>query len=170
MSDIPHVQLGTHSVPVYPQKVGRVLNRMGWIIELLAGADTMSAAPAQILMQVGGEGAYALLSLCVPNVEKHLPEWEFRGYASKERYDAGEYDDALDNSPEIPEVLTAIETSFEVNRLFALAEKMRGANPPTPPTAAAVSTVSATPPAPNGGSPVSTSSTTSPPTSTVNGD
>lgn len=163
MSNCQYVHLGTRNVPIPEQRVGRVLNRMGAIIELLAGVEgRKDMAPAQLVMAVGGDGLYGLLELLIPKLPQALPEWEFRGYASREAWEAGEYDDDEELSPTTNELLNAIAVSLEVNGLYRLAEEMRKGGPPQ---TAEVSLTSATSPAANGGSPVSISSSTTPPTS-----
>jgi hypothetical protein len=51
----------------------------------------------------------------VPNLEKRIPEYEFRGYGSREAMDAGEYDEQADHSPTVPEIRAAFEVASAVN-------------------------------------------------------
>lgn len=102
----PHVELGSHSYPIYPQRWGYLNNK----VDKLGFADAVvEGSPVEWL----GERVYDVLAMFIP---KLMPLWEFRGFGSQEAMDAGEYDEALDKSPDWPQIVAAVELAMRVNR------------------------------------------------------
>lgn len=104
---------GGVTVPVYEQRHAYIINRLGrWFTGL--GSSLQGMAPGDILSMAGSE-AYGLVVAVIPTVEKRMSEWEFRGFASREAMEAGDYNPALDmTSPSIPEIKNAIRVGGEV--------------------------------------------------------
>lgn len=114
------VTLGGVTIPVYPQRVAYLENRIGPTVRgILARGEDITA---ETIIAFLGEGAYDGLVALIPNLEKRLPRWKFRGFASQEAYEAGEYDEAVDDSPTLPETLAAFETALHINGLHELAK------------------------------------------------
>jgi hypothetical protein len=118
MPEHPEITLGQHSIPCYPQKHAYITNRVGRFGDALV--DGLDASDLGGVIDALGAKAYELLCALIPNLGKRIPEYEFRGYASKEAMDAGEYDEAQDNSPTFPEIINAFETAVRVNRFDVL--------------------------------------------------
>lgn len=170
------VQLGNRTFPVVAQKHARLRHH-------LSGSD-FNALFSKDYSKVG----YRLLSVLIPAL-KHgirrldnpdawavepMPEYEFEGFSSQEdweSYQAGNrdvYDDEKDNSPDMDQIVGALEVALSVNgagrlgKLLTLIQTAGSLQQGTP----ATQTVSSPPlPGGNGGSP-STSSGTTPQTST----
>ena len=64
-----------------------------------------------------GERAYTVLATLIPALPSRMPEHIFRGYPTKQAYQAGEYDEATDSSPTFPEIVYAFEVAYRINRL-----------------------------------------------------
>lgn len=154
----PRVQLGEHDYPLYPQKIGYLENKLGRLVKGMAeqavDGDTSSV--------VGwlGERTYDVLKVFVP---KLMPLYEFRGYASEQAMEAGDYDEDADKSPDWPQVVTAIEQAMAVNRfdLFKHLGKVVDQETRSALIAAAASR------ALSGASSATESSTTTPPTTST---
>lgn len=118
MPDHPHVQLGSHSLPVYGQTWARVVNRLGRLYDSVRATggelDTDNLDAGALVGFLGGR-AYEALCIFIPNLPERMPEYEFAGYGSREAFDAGDYDENLDKAPTFPELIAAFETCFEVN-------------------------------------------------------
>ena len=59
--------------------------------------------------------SYELLCALIPVLEKRVPEYEFRGYGSREAMDTGDYDPEQDRSPTMPEIRGALTEASRVN-------------------------------------------------------
>jgi len=170
---------GGVTVPVYPQRHAYLTARLGRFVSELGEAGQTLAIDN--IASAAGEQAYALLTALIPNLSKRLPEWEFRGFQSREAM-GGEYDPALDvSSPSIPEIRHAIKIAGEVNGLDILSHLKSGLGTLVDPTVLrsivtgqlldvmdSASTISPSSPSATGDS-ASTSSGTPPPTPTANG-
>lgn len=99
--------LGEHEYVALPQRIGYLQNRLG---PKLATLGELAVDEGKSLV---GVQAYELLSALVP--KGFMPEHEFMGYATREAYDAGDYDEELDTSPSIPEVIDAVKAVAKVN-------------------------------------------------------
>ena len=129
MPEYPSVELGmdadgnvVHVLPCYPQRHAYIENRIGKRFgDLLAGAAELDGGDAETVVRSIGTQAYELLCALIPNLAKRVPEHEFRGYGSRDAYEAGEYDERDDRSPTFPQIVAAFETAIKVNRfdLFA---------------------------------------------------
>jgi hypothetical protein len=142
MSGVPEVTLGASpidgsggiTVPVYPQRVGYLTNKLGGFFERLteSGGDLQQTIEqlqekagedgdvpiADMIAAVGGMAnarVYDLVCIVVPNVAKRMPEWQFRGFDSQEAMDRNEYVAELDRGPSVPEVRAALTTGAQVS-------------------------------------------------------
>ena len=123
MPDYPKIELGVdkdgdtvHVLACHPQRHAYIENRVGKFGDLLVGATDLEGADVASVVSMLGSRAYDLLCALVPNLGKHVPEWEFRGYGSREAYEAGEYVESEDRSPTFPQIVAAFETAIKVNR------------------------------------------------------
>lgn len=92
------VQLGDMEYVVRPQRVG-------YLVAKLSLGDVVA------VQQGDSHSVYRFVSILVPDYGKRVPEHEFFGYASKDAYEKGEYDEEKDTSPypdQITEVLEKI--------------------------------------------------------------
>jgi len=114
------VTLGTVTVPVYPQRIGYLENRIGPAVQAaLSRGEGLSASD---LMPASKEAAYDLLVALIPTLDKRLSLWQFCAYGSAEAMAAGEYDEALDESPTLPEILDAFDVGLRVSGITRLGE------------------------------------------------
>lgn len=168
----PEVTLGEHTVPVYAQRHAYLQNRLGRFIDHLLDEGLDDAGS---ILDVVQQSAYELLCVLIPNLEKRVPEYEFKGYASREAYEAGDYDEETDRSPTVPEIRGAFAVAARVNAFDALRAVWQLVDPQllrgvvTAQLAQAISPTSPTSPSANGTS-ASTSSGMTDPTSTPSGD
>lgn len=100
-------KLGEHEYVALPQRIGYLQNRLG---PRLAELTELAVDDGK---SVVGKQAYELLSALIP--KGFMPEHEFMGYATKDAYDAGDYDEELDSSPTVPEVFDAVKAVAKVN-------------------------------------------------------
>jgi len=122
--DHPEVQLGSHTVPCYPQRHAYLTNRVGKFVDRLAGgADDLGGISDVVGLL--GDSAYDVLCALIPNLSKRMPRYEFAGYGSQDAYDAKDYDPELDKSPTFPEIVEAFETAIAVNR-FDVFKALKG--------------------------------------------
>jgi len=167
------ITLGEHTLPVYPQRHAYLSNRLGrFIDDLLERVGDLDTSGLIVAVQ---QSSYELLCVLVPNLEKRVPEYEYRGYASREAMDRDEYEERTDRSPTIPEIRTALEVAAKVNS-FDVLKHLGAVLDPTllkgivnAQVAEAISQTSPSSPSANGAS-ASTNSGTRPPTSTVSTD
>lgn len=165
------VTLGEHTLPVYAQRHAYLQNRLGRFIDRLVD----EGVEAGNVLDIVQSSAYELLVVLIPNLDKRVPEWEFKGYGSREAMDAGEYDEQTDRSPTVPEIRTAFEVAAKVNSFDVLKAVWKVVDPQllrglvTEQIAEAISPTSPTLPSENGAS-TSTPSTTTGPTSTPSED
>lgn len=120
------VTIAGRDVPVYPQRIGYLKNRV------LRGLRDVQAVAAAGDFQVSDvdRGAYRLLALLMPNLEKYVPEHAFLGFATAEALEAGEYDPDADESPTIPELKAALTVACEASGLDLIGQ-LRGLVDPT---------------------------------------
>ena len=173
MSAPVEVTLGEHTIPVYAQRHAYLINRFGRFIRELQ--DSAGDIDGDELLAYAQGRSYELLCALMPNLEKRLPEYEFRGYASREAMDAGEYDEQADRSPTLPEIRHALTQASTVNG-FDVFVHLRSLIDPklvrgwlSAQVAEAILQTSPSSPSANGAS-GSTSSGTTAPTSTENVD
>jgi hypothetical protein len=113
MPELVEVTLGEHTLPVYAQRHAYLLNRVGrFMRDLQETAGDLEGDDVAGYVQ---RHAYDLLCALMPGFEKRMPEYEFRGYRSREAMDAGDYDEEADRSPTLPEIRTALTRASEVN-------------------------------------------------------
>jgi hypothetical protein len=118
MSVPAEVTLGEHTVPVYAQRHAYLANRLGRFIDtLLERVGDLDASGLIAAMQ---QSSYELLCVVIPNLGQRLPEYEFRGFGSREAMDADESDENVDRSPTLPEIRTAFEVASKVNSFDVL--------------------------------------------------
>lgn len=101
------VKLGAHECTVRPQKIGYLIHRLGPDLQDALVAD-LTGEGAEVV----GEKAHAILKVFVPDL---MPVWEFLGFPSKEAWEAGDYDENLDCSPEPLQVKAAFKAASDVN-------------------------------------------------------
>lgn len=165
------VTLGEHVLPVYAQRHAYLQNRLGRFIDGLVD-DGVEAGNVLDAVQ---NSAYELLVVLIPNLDKRVPEWEFKGYGSREALEQGDYDEQVDKSPTVPEIRQAFEVAAKVNSFDVLKAVWKVVDPQllrglvTAQIAEAISPTLPISPSENGAS-TSTPSTTTGPTSTPNED
>lgn len=152
------VKMGRHVLPVVPQKHARLRHQL-------------SAGDFQALMSKDyAREAYRVLGILIPELVAQVPEWEFEGYASEEAWKAGDYVEALDNSPTTAEIIDAFEKAFIVSgagRLGKIVDLIQSGQRAMERQASGTSTpVLPDSPGENGGSPTPNTGT-SPPTPTA---
>lgn len=126
MSEHPHIELGRHSLPVYPQPPQRVIRRLGRLRDTFAGAVTSDGPDVVALVEGLGDELYFAIETFVPNIRDRYPEHEFKGFPTQAAFDADEYSesqntvtgDELDQhslSPTMPQYFDMADTIIEVN-------------------------------------------------------
>jgi hypothetical protein len=128
---ITQVRLGDKDVPVYPQRIGYILNKLNSIGGLLAeaAAGGQEVTPHRIVM-LAGDSIYDVMLIFVPMMSKRLPVWEFNGFKDEASMESGEYDEEFDRSPEVPQLVEAIRASIRVNELGPLLNQLGGGDDP----------------------------------------
>ena len=117
MAEPEKVRLGDHELDVYAQRHAYLAKKLGKLFATFAQSGEELSAD---MLSYGQGAVYELLSIFIPQLPKRMPEYEFRGYASKEALDADEYDPEQDKSPTVPEVTSALEAVTRVNRFDLL--------------------------------------------------
>lgn len=102
------VTLGGREYPVPAQRIGYLQAKLGGQLGELGNVVVTGDNP---LAALGGQ-AHAVLAIFIPTL---MPEHEFQGYATREAYEAGDYDPDRDSSPTAEEVSKAFEVVFRVN-------------------------------------------------------
>lgn len=120
---MPEITLGDTTVPVYPERHARLSRKLGpAFVRALSRGEGIDADK---LMVAAGDGAYDALAALISNLEKKLPRYRFMGYPSQTAYDAGEYDEDLDEwSPSLPEIKEAFVVALRVNGLTDIGEAL----------------------------------------------
>lgn len=170
---VEEITLGEHTLPVYAQRHAYLTNRLGrFLDDLLERVGELDTGGIIAALQAS---SYELLCALVPNLEKRIPEYEYRGFSSREAMDEDIYEEEADKSPTVPEIRAALETAARVNS-FDVFKHVMGVLDPSllrgivnAQVAEAISQTSQNSPSGNGGSPLTTSGTT-PPTSTASED
>jgi hypothetical protein len=120
MAPPTEITLGPVTVSVVPQRIGYLENRIGPVITgVIARGESLTT---EAILPATKEAAYDLLCALIPNLDKRLPKWQFCAYGSAEAMDAGEYDEAVDESPTLPEIFDAFETALRVSGVTRGAE------------------------------------------------
>lgn len=118
MSDHPHIELGSRSLPVYPQPHTRIVKRLGRVLDSLRDAVTPDGGfdAGQLVKELSLRGKlYETLVTFVPALPKHLPEHEFHGYTSPVAWAEDDYDEDNDPSPTFPQFIAAFKQIVNVN-------------------------------------------------------
>ena len=118
----PHVQLGSHSLPVYRQPFTRITKRLGRVMDAVRGAadpDTGEVDTAAFVLGLG-DRVYETIETFIPNLPDRMPQYEFMGYPDRESYERGEEPpdqthETKNRAPSFPELLDAFEAFIEVN-------------------------------------------------------
>lgn len=118
MSGPVEVTLGEHTVPVYAQRHAYLSNRLGRFVDGML--ERVGDLDASELLEAVTQSSYELLCVLIPSLEKRMPEYEFRGYGSREAMDEGIYEEEADRSPTVPEIRTALEVAARVNSFDVL--------------------------------------------------
>lgn len=122
MTDAPHVQLGSHSLPVYRQPHTRIIRRLGRVMDAFRGAadpETGEVDTAAFILGLG-DRLYETMETFIPNLPDRMPQYEFMGYTSREAFERGEdppdqTHETQNRAPSFPELLDAFETFVDVN-------------------------------------------------------
>lgn len=107
---------GGVTVPVYPQRHARLTRKLSRLV--LGVVEQGQNLTVDNLLDVSQGRAWELLCILAPALPQRMSEWQFRGYASAEAMDAGDYDEDQDTtSPSIPEIRHAVVTCATVSGL-----------------------------------------------------
>lgn len=173
------VTLGGVAVPVIPQRHGYLEHRIGPTVQ--AAINGGEGIDASNFLKWIGDSAYEVLSVLIPTLPGLIPEHQFRGYATKAAFDAGDFDEEAANAvtghPTLPEIAEAYSVAMRVNGIEKLVELGKAVAGPeglrylraTMLSGLAGSLSSPTSASPSGESDLTSSSTT-PPTSTESAD
>lgn len=112
------IQLGSVRVPVLAQKHAYLAHRIGPAIQ--SAVERGEGLTPDGLMNWAADGAYDLLCALIPTLKSRMPRHVFAGYSSPEAHDAGDYDEAEDESPSIPEIREAFAVGLRVNGIDEL--------------------------------------------------
>ncbi len=104
------VTLGAHELPVVPQKHARLKHGARRL-----GFDTVEEYFMALVVPVGDQDRYDLLSLAIPELPAAMPRWEWEGYASAEAAERDEYVESGDRSPDYDQIVAAGHKVIEVN-------------------------------------------------------
>ena len=121
MSEHPHVQLGSHSLPVYPQPQNRVIRRLGRVLDAMTGLSASGGQVDVAAFVLGlGDRLYETIETFIPNLPDRMPQYEFMGYPDRESFERGEEPpdqthETKNRAPSFPEILDAFEVVIEVN-------------------------------------------------------
>lgn len=113
--DHPHVQLGAHSLPVYPQPWRRVVKRLGRSLDAIRAASGDEGFDADVFVGALGGRLYETFEAFIPKLKEFLPEYEFNGYTSPVAWQNDNYDEDNDPSPTFPQFIDAVELFVEIN-------------------------------------------------------
>lgn len=111
---------GAVTVPVFEQSLAYVLyegqqllQRASSAVKALQEADTVDVDRVIGLL---GEHTYAALATLIPTLPEHMPEYKFRGYATRDQMEAGESDPvARREAPSAPQIRAAFRAGIEVS-------------------------------------------------------
>lgn len=104
-------KLGPYEYVLYPQKYGRLRNRLGDLMKDLEGGNLIPQNTTNIVAVFGGV-TYNLLQVFIPDI---MPEHEFEGFPTREAMEADEYDEDYDHSPTSPEIDDALTKAWQLN-------------------------------------------------------
>lgn len=102
------VELGQHTYLVLPQKIGYLMNKLGSRLQEALEAEISGVDGIKLV----GVKAHDTLKVFIPDL---MPVHEFLGFDSEEAMRAGNYDEALDVSPDAPQVEAAFAAVKAVN-------------------------------------------------------
>jgi hypothetical protein len=109
------IRLGEHEVDVFAQRHAYLENKLGKWFAALAESSQQNLDVNNLLAFLGGQ-TYDVLVVMIPTLGRRMPRWEFDGYGSQEAWEAKDYDEQLDKSPTVPEIVNAFEVAIQVNR------------------------------------------------------
>lgn len=112
------VTLGDVTVPVYPQRHAYLANRLGKTLQ--GFVESGEEVSTENFIAFLGGGAYDVLAALIPALPSRLPRHVFAGFPSEEAMDEGTYDEISDKSPTFPEIVSAFEAAWRVNRFDVL--------------------------------------------------
>lgn len=117
-----HVTLGRHSLPVYPQSLPYLEKRLGKTITAYMEQAQTEELSAEGFFRFIGDGIYEVLSVLIPALPRHMPEFEWHGYESQAAMDAGG-EIAPDNpGPTWAQIVDAGKAVWSVNRFDVLGQ------------------------------------------------
>lgn len=123
--DSERITLGDHTdIPVVAQRHARIAHgfkAFAGNLQQLAGQEF----DGDMAVELFGDKAYEVLCLLIPELDRRIPEHEFRGYPNRAAMETGAYDPDRDRSPTTAEIADAFETAFRVSR-FDMVEKLLG--------------------------------------------
>lgn len=113
---------GEVTVPVRQQSMAYVLHegreffkRASTAVDAIRGDDEISVDRVIVLL---GEYTYDALKTLIPTLPEHMPEYRFRGYATRDQMQAGDVDPvALREAPSLPQIRAAFHAGMEENGL-----------------------------------------------------
>lgn len=107
MSKGTQIKLGGHSYEIVAQPIGWLEQELGDKLNSLGTSDL----DGNIIGSLGSQ-AHSILKVFIPEL---MPEYEWRGYASREAFDAGEYDRVADRSPSANQIAEAFDVALKAN-------------------------------------------------------
>jgi hypothetical protein len=107
------ITLGAVEIDVLPQRHAYLSNRLGPAIQ--QAFNRGEGLTADGLIEFAAEGTYDVLCALIPKLSQRMPRWQFLGYGSQTALDAGEYDEATDESPTLPEIREAFVVALRTN-------------------------------------------------------
>jgi hypothetical protein len=111
--DVREVTLGERSYAMLPQPIGYLRSQFGVALGNVENIDIDASNILNLLVERG----YGLLKVFIPDL---MPEWEFNGYATRESWEAGEYDMEYDKSPTTKQIRRAFTAAVELNEIDIL--------------------------------------------------
>lgn len=130
------VELGEHKYTAVAQRHAYLERKLG---PELGEAMKLAGGDAATLVASGSEGYHRLLAIFIPEL---MPLFEWRGFPSQTAYDQtklwqesggkegeDQYNEALDKSPDIDQMVDAMQAVAEVNRIDLLGKVKELAGP-----------------------------------------
>lgn len=106
-----NVRLGPHEYRVQPQRHAYLKREMRKFVDSLSALEDMEADQ---LLDIFTMKAYEVLSVFIPDL---MERYEFQGFATREAFESGDYNEEYDRSPTIPEITVALNAAIDVNGL-----------------------------------------------------
>jgi hypothetical protein len=120
------IELGPYRYTIVPQKIGRLRHSLREAFtpgaddsdDALAEAEELaekvdSGQGEDVVEQLGGQ-AHAVLGVFIPDL---MPKYEWLGFATEQAMKDDAYVGAQDRSPDLDQIVEALETCMHVNRI-----------------------------------------------------